>query len=72
MTNYWGSKDMSVPHHANKSVWLGHSGDYVPSPPLRGNQKKLEKVARHWQDHPRSKDGEWLDRAWLETALAVL
>lgn len=26
----------STPHHANKSFWLAHSGEYEPSPPLRG------------------------------------
>lgn len=23
--------------HANKSFWLAHSGEYIPSPPLRGS-----------------------------------
>lgn len=27
----------SVPPHADKSFWLAHSGDYEPSPPLRGS-----------------------------------
>lgn len=26
----------SAPHHADKSFWLAHSGDYTPSPPLQG------------------------------------
>lgn len=27
----------NVPHHADKSFWLAHSGDYEPSPPLQGS-----------------------------------
>lgn len=23
--------------HANKSFWLAHSGEYIPSPPLKGS-----------------------------------
>lgn len=26
-----------IPHHADKSFWLAHSGDYEPSPPLQGS-----------------------------------
>ena len=36
---------------------------------MRGKQKKLEKFARQWTDHPRAKDSEWLDKSAVAKAL---